>query len=299
VWWLNFNLFSGPYPKLADSIFLHFMKLSPLALYVCPHCRGSLVLEDESQLLCRPCKLAYPIVDGIPDFILENLAVNPHVVLRRARVFDWLAQIYDCKPAYPLAVRIYAGWQVSHARILQQITELMAGVSGRIIDIACGPGTLGRRLADSTRECYGIDMSWGMLRQGAALARREGIKNVFFARALAEAQPFPDACFDAALCGVALHLLADPLSGLREIARTLKPGSPLVATTVIAGKSGLFKFRAFREHMQKAHGLHTFSLPELARLLAQAGFQDFRPQIFGSTVAFRVHKTGAGANKNQ
>jgi ubiquinone/menaquinone biosynthesis C-methylase UbiE len=213
------------------------------------------------------------------------------VVLRRVKVFDWLAHIYDCKPAYPLAVRIYAGWRVSQVRILRLITDMVSGISGRIIDIACGPGTLGRLLADKTREVYGIDISWGMLRQGAALAKREGINNVFFARALAEAQPFPDGCFDAALCGVALHLLADPLRGLREIARTLKPGSPLAATTVIAGEDGLFKFRAFRRHMLKAHGLHTFTIPELSGLTAQAGFQDFQTQIFGSLVAFRARKS--------
>jgi ubiquinone/menaquinone biosynthesis C-methylase UbiE/uncharacterized protein YbaR (Trm112 family) len=274
------------------------MRRSPFSLYVCPHCRGSLVFEDESQLICRPCHLAYPIFGGIPDFILDNLASSPHVVLRRVKVFDWLAHIYDWKPVYPLAVRIYAGWRVSQARILQLIADMVTGVSGRIIDVACGPGTLGRRLADKSREVYGIDISLGMLRQGVALAKRETIKNVFFARALAEAQPFPNGCFDAALCGVALHLLADPLRGLREIARTLKPGSPLAATTVITGESGLFKFRAFREHMQKAHGLHTFSIPELARLTTQAGFQDFQPQIFGSLVAFRVHKPRWGLDKN-
>jgi ubiquinone/menaquinone biosynthesis C-methylase UbiE len=270
----------------------------PFARYVCPRCRGSLVLEDESQLTCRPCSLAYPILGGIPDFILDNLALSPHVVLRRVKVFDWLARIYDWKPAYPLAVRIYAGWRVSHARVLRQIADMVAGVSGRIIDIACGPGTLGRLLADKTREFYGIDISLGMLRQGAALANHQGVDNVFFARALAERQPFPDACFDAALCGVALHLLAEPLRGLREIARTLKPGSPLVATTVIAGESGLFKFRAFREHMQKVHGLHTFNVPELAQLTAQADFQDFQAQIFGSLLAFRVFKPGKKSDKN-
>jgi len=270
------------------------MRPSPFALYVCPHCRGGLVLEAENQLICFPCNLSYPIFDGIPDFILDNLAASPHVVLRRVRVFDWLAHIYDWKPAYPLAVRIYAGWEVSQARILLQIADLVTGVSGRVLDVACGPGTLGRRLADNTREIYGIDISPGMLRQGAALSKREGVRNVFFARSLAEAQPFPDGCFDAAVCGVALHLFADPLRGLREIVRVLKPGSPLVTTTVIAGESGLFKYRAFRRHMLDAHGLHTFTLPELAGLTAQAGLQEFKPQIFGSLVVFRVRKPKMG-----
>jgi len=266
------------------------MSPSPFSLYTCPHCRGSLALENAARLVCRACQRAYPIVDGIPNFIMDDLTASPHVVLRRAKVFDWLARIYDWKPAYPLAVRIYAGWRVSHARVLRLLAEMVSGVSGLILDVACGPGTLGRRLASGHREIYGVDMSWGMLRQGAILAAKERKYGVHFARALAEALPFPDGCFDAALAGAALHLLADPLQALREMSRTLKPGAPLAATTVIAGETGLFKYGAFREHMEKAHGLHAFTIPELARLTAEAGFQDFQPRVFGSLVAFRARQ---------
>jgi ubiquinone/menaquinone biosynthesis C-methylase UbiE len=222
--------------------------------------------------------------------VLDNLAASPHVVLRRVGWFDRLARIYDLDPAYPLVLRIYAGWRVSYAAMIRSVAAMVAGVSGLILDAACGPGTLGRRLAQPDREFYGVDMSWGMLRQGQALAGREGIAAVHFARALAEALPFPDGLFDAALCGAALHLLADPLAGLREIARTLKPGAPLAATTIIAGKAGLFRFRVFREHALAVHGIRSFSVPELQRLTAQAGFADFEPQIFGSLMVFRVRQ---------
>lgn len=262
-----------------------------VSLYVCPTCRGKLILDDDRRLVCSPCHLAYPIVDGIPNFILESLADSPHLILRRVKVFDWLARIYEVKHAYPLCARIYAGWGVSYPRILQLIIDMVSEVLGLTVDVACGPGTLARRLAGSTREIYGIDVSWGMLRQGKALTSRGGIHNVHFARALAEALPFPEGCFDGALCGVALHLMADPLHSLREIARILKPGAPLAATTIIAGDSGLFKFRAFREHIRRAHGMHVFTVTELSRLTAQAGFQDFQPHVFGSLVAFRVRKT--------
>lgn len=262
----------------------------PFSLYVCPTCRGDLTLENGSRISCGACAIGYPIVDSIPDFILENLAASPHLVLRRVKVFDLVARIYEIKHAYPLCAKIYAGWQVSYTQILKRITDMAAEVSGLILDVACGPGTLGRRLAGPTREIYGIDVSWGMLRQGAALASREGIGTVHFARALAERLPFPDCCFDAGVCSVALHLLADPLHGLREIGRTLKPGALLAATTIIAGDRGLFKFRAFREHMRTVHGMYVFAVPELSRLTAQAGFEDFQAHIFGSLVAFRVRR---------
>jgi ubiquinone/menaquinone biosynthesis C-methylase UbiE/uncharacterized protein YbaR (Trm112 family) len=263
-----------------------------LSRYVCPRCRGALQEEDDRGLACGPCRRVYPISGGIPDFVVDNLAASPHVVLRRVGWFDRLARIYELNPTYPLVLRMYAGWRVSYAGMIRLIAALMAGVSGTMLDAACGPGTLGRRLAGPDREFYGVDMSWGMLRQGSALAARQGIAGVHFARALAEALPFPDACFDAGLCGSALHLLADPVEGLREIGRTLKPGAPLAATTIIAGTEGLFRFRAFREHARAVHGIRSFSVPELKGLSAQAGFTHFEPHIFGSLIVFRVRKAG-------
>ncbi len=260
------------------------------SLYVCPRCRGGLIREAERRLTCLPCRRVYPIIGGIPDFLGEDLAGSRHVVHRRVRWFDGLARIYDLKPLYPLVLRVYAGWRVSYAGMLRLLSELTAGVSGLLLDAACGPGTLGRRLARPDREFYGVDMSWGMLRQGVRLAAREGLAGIHLARALFEALPFPDACFDGALSGAALHLLADPGPGLQEIRRTLKPGAPLVVTTIVAGKEGLFKFRAFREHALACHGIRSFSAPELQELTAAAGLTDFRAWVFGSLIVFRVRK---------
>jgi uncharacterized protein YbaR (Trm112 family) len=38
-----------------------------LDILVCPLCKGELIYhKTEQELLCKPCKLAYPIRDGIP-----------------------------------------------------------------------------------------------------------------------------------------------------------------------------------------------------------------------------------------
>ncbi len=44
-----------------------------LDIIACPKCRGRLESRpDGSALLCRACRLAYPIVDEIPDLIAED-----------------------------------------------------------------------------------------------------------------------------------------------------------------------------------------------------------------------------------
>jgi uncharacterized protein YbaR (Trm112 family) len=44
-----------------------------IELLACPKCRGKLDLRsDESAFSCARCKLAYPVVDEIPNFIIEE-----------------------------------------------------------------------------------------------------------------------------------------------------------------------------------------------------------------------------------
>lgn len=49
-----------------------------LDILVCPVCKGQLVLERErSELVCSPCRLAYPIRDGIPVMLPEEARALP------------------------------------------------------------------------------------------------------------------------------------------------------------------------------------------------------------------------------
>jgi len=42
-------------------------------ILACPKCKGPLALRpDESAFECAVCKLAYPVVDDIPNFIIEE-----------------------------------------------------------------------------------------------------------------------------------------------------------------------------------------------------------------------------------
>lgn len=44
-----------------------------LDILVCPVCKGPLVYRrSEAELICRPCRLAYLIRDGIPVMLEEE-----------------------------------------------------------------------------------------------------------------------------------------------------------------------------------------------------------------------------------
>ena len=42
-------------------------------MLACPKCKGPLTLRaDQSAFECQTCKLAYPVIEDIPNFIIEE-----------------------------------------------------------------------------------------------------------------------------------------------------------------------------------------------------------------------------------
>ena len=262
--------------------------------YACPQCK-QYVTWREDALHCSTCQRDYPIRDGIPDFMLGNLAQDVNPLLRDEKSIDWLAHIYESKWWYPLALNLFGGLgKISLKQLVEIINDWLEPVKGLVLDVACGPGTFGRRAASPVKKVFGIDISLGMLRQGNLYAQRDHITNIHFSRAKVEALPFTDQYFDAAICCGSLHLFSDTVTALREIGRTLKPGALLVVFTFTAGNAGVLKYRRIREHIRKDHGVHVFSIPEITQYLCDAGFKNCKFQVYGSVLTFVAHKLVEG-----
>ena len=44
-----------------------------LAILACPECKGNIEsMDDEPFLVCRICRLKYPVLDGIPLMLAEE-----------------------------------------------------------------------------------------------------------------------------------------------------------------------------------------------------------------------------------
>ena len=263
---------------------------SELGIYVCAVCKRPLRQEVDA-LRCLPCSQTYPLRQGIPDFIREELSQSADPVLRRMTAIDKMARIYETKLWYPIVLAVYGGFESpSVAQLIRIVTQKIESTKGRVLDVACGPGTYGRRIASPSKAVFGIDVSMGMLRQGTAYVAKEGIPNMHFARARVEALPFEDGFFDAALCCGSLHLFADTVIALREIARVMKPGAILSVFTFGVGSGGILKFRRVREWSFRKQGLHVFDLPEMEQHLTASGFKEFQPELSGSILTFSARK---------
>ena len=101
-----------------------------------------------------------------------------------------------------------------------QLADFAAVAPGhRVLDVGCGPGALTgelvRRLGPAAVSA--VDPS-----EPFVAAARERHPGVGVQRARAEELPFGDDEFDAALAQLVVHFMADPVAGLREMARVTR-----------------------------------------------------------------------------
>jgi ubiquinone/menaquinone biosynthesis C-methylase UbiE len=102
----------------------------------------------------------------------------------------------------------------------------------RVLDVACGTGLISLRMARSVGAAgtvVGTDIAGQMVEAARLIAAEREVDNATFERADAEELPFPAGSFDAAICGLGLMYVPDPIKALREMGRTLRPGGRAAA----------------------------------------------------------------------
>jgi demethylmenaquinone methyltransferase/2-methoxy-6-polyprenyl-1,4-benzoquinol methylase len=112
------------------------------------------------------------------------------------------------------------------------MVERVAGSNPQLIlDVACGPCAVTRRLAKKTAaRIVGLDLSEDMLRLGYANIQSAGLgERVALVLGRGEQLPFADASFDALTFTYLLRYVKDPAATLAELARVVKPGGPIAS----------------------------------------------------------------------
>jgi SAM-dependent methyltransferase len=97
----------------------------------------------------------------------------------------------------------------------------------QVLDVGCGPGALTAELAErlGSASVTAVDPS-----ESFVAALRERHPDVTALQASAEALPFPEDSFDAALAQLVVHFMSDPVAGLHEMARVTRSGGVVAAS---------------------------------------------------------------------
>jgi SAM-dependent methyltransferase len=153
-----------------------------------------------------------------------------------------------------------------YARELAPVFADFAGIdTGTALDVGCGSGILTEELASrlGPENIAAVDPS-PLVEACAARVPEADVR-----RGAAEALPWPDATFDAALAQLVLHFLDDPVAGLVEMRRVTRSGG------VVAACSWYFpEMQILAKFWQAARALVAASPGETAMVASLQEFGD-------------------------
>ena len=166
-----------------------------------------------------------------------------------------------------------------YSRLLAGQMADLAGVADgqHVLDVGCGPGALTAELIGrvGAPNVAAVDPS-----EPFVAAIRARFPGVVVREASAEALPFADGSFDTTIAQLVVHFMADPVAGLREMARVTRTGGSVAACVWdhAGGQGPLSVFwdvaRQLDPTVKDESSLAGAREGQLAELFDQAGLRD-------------------------
>jgi ubiquinone/menaquinone biosynthesis C-methylase UbiE len=163
----------------------------------------------------------------------------------------------------------------------EAVIELLPKNGERLLDVACGEGTLIFKVAANFEELWGIDISKERINRANQEKKKSNLENVNFKIVdVDRGLPFKDGYFDIVTAVAALACFFDPYFVLREIKRVLKKNGVFIAEVPNLAYlprriSLLFGKQPWTSAGEGWDGgqLHYFTHGSLEKLLKDSGFK--------------------------
>lgn len=146
---------------------------------------------------------------------------------------------------------------------------------GIVVDIGCGLGYVAQRLAESEAFdlVFALDVDWRQLEAARIAAEDAGIgpdQGLLLLRADGQELPFCDNSLDFAWWGMGLHKVQDAGTALRSVARVLRPGGLLLATTIASPLPGRRPEDLQRKALEAGYAEAVVEQPRASELVLRA-----------------------------
>jgi demethylmenaquinone methyltransferase/2-methoxy-6-polyprenyl-1,4-benzoquinol methylase len=209
---------------------------------------------------------------------MTELTRSPHSHAVR-EMFTRIARRYD------LMNRLMsAGQDLRWRQLAVQAADLEPGAT--LLDVAAGTGDMvfiAQELVPGVK-VVAADFAVEMMRVGR---RRPDARPAEWIGADTYQLPFPNGTFDAVTSAFLLRNLTDPLAGIREQARVLKPGGRLVALDATPPPDNLLRpaINFYLNHFFPILGTLVAGQPAAYRYLPQSIASFLRPSAIGELYA--------------
>ncbi len=213
---------------------------------------------------------------------------------RRVQRYGWDKAVDDYE----------AGWRAQLEPAQSLMLDMAALQPGeRVLDVACGTGLVSFRIVDAvgaTGAVVGTDISGEMIETARRHAAERGVDNATFERFDAEDLQLEGEPFDAALCGLGLMYVPDPVKALAEMRRWLKPGGRAAAAVWGArakcGWADIFPITDARVASEVCPMFfHLGTGDMLAHSFAEAGCTEMRTERLEVTLVYAAADEALGA----
>jgi len=196
--------------------------------------------------------------------------------------------VQDNQPDWDKIAEKFDIWLPQLATVGSDLLKVLGAQSGdRVLDLGSGTGepalTLARNMQDKI-EIIGVDAAEGMVKVANKKVVSENLTGIEFQTMPAEKLSFADNSFDKALCRFGIMLFEDPLQGLKEIHRVLKPGGRFAFAVwstpetmlTLQWSHDVFKHRIAEEFHPPLSKVTSLGPPGIMdNLLKEAGYDQF------------------------
>jgi len=173
-------------------------------------------LIQSEILICRQCGHGYPVIDGIPDFVIPD-----NFTISEAQQWDEHSPRYNEKRQNEFTYM---------ASIEAAVHALAANQKDLILDAACGTGLTTKAYSKQGMKIIALDLSFESLRH---MRNTMKTSDILYIRGDLRVLPFASGIFDKVLCANAIQHLPDESirrQCVHELARVAKSGGRVIVT---------------------------------------------------------------------